>query len=238
MSFPRGASILLFLLVAQGAAANSLIDELATGDPLDGELRRQIVEETGVAISKAGLRHYYSNVIPNSNLTVEIKTDAQKDLKWEIWFNSEKSQKPVGYASFSFQKKSDGSLDMHVEQIVLQDKLLRGGGLAARFIRKGVALLQALSRHPKTVLSLEAWTGRASFSGHKFGGYIWAPYGFDYSHDEVRNGILYAPKRSEYETKYGPNWARDIQQRCETKNFWSGSKRPINPRSHQLNYKV
>ncbi len=67
-----------------------------------------------------------------------------------------------------------------IEQIFMKDRSLRGAGLTAKFMMANIELLRKFTENPNAQITLKAWTGYEYGMGYEYGGYIWAPYGFEY----------------------------------------------------------
>lgn len=106
------------------------------------------------------------------------KDKSIESAEFKLFFFNTKGDSS-GYAELSLGHK--GSIPvLDIKMVYLNDLSIRGSGFAAKFMLANIETLQRFSLHLKAQIQLDAWSGSEHGLGQLYGGYIWAPYGFDH----------------------------------------------------------
>lgn len=165
----------------------------AFGGPFPEDTDKLIVRTLGVPVTLSELQKTYSDILPLGS--IEVRPSKMLNPNFKIVLKNSAGLN-VGDVDMRFRRHR-GAPSIVIETVFLLDRNLRGYGLSSRLLDATVKLLQSVTNDKNAAIFLHAWTGNSLF-----GGYVWAPYGFEYA-DKTKGLQLNRKFGSWVEKTYG-----------------------------------
>jgi len=178
---------------------------LAAGKPsADAALIEKVV---GIPLTEEGLAKFYEGAMPGIHAMTSIKYDHSNGYVFTSGNLRNGDGERMGSILQVFTRHQDGALELNLGVIEVEPKF-REKGLVPALTLRDCALLQGLSSHPDTRLTLRAAGYVPGDQKRHFGNYVWARYGiFDFRKPECLPEML--GKYSEWVDKKGKELSLD-----------------------------